>query len=108
MNNLIDVLKQKQGDLDNALHELANMHLALENVQRDIDVLRSALNLCLENKPETIAEETVRNRAYEFYEQRGFRDGFDREDWLRAEAEILGPFPPAPEQCLDMEPVSLN
>ena len=31
----------------------------------------------------------IRQRAYELYEERGRRDGFDEEDWLRAEAELL-------------------
>jgi hypothetical protein len=32
--------------------------------------------------------EAIRYRAYELFEQRGRRDGFDIEDWLRAEGEI--------------------
>lgn len=35
-------------------------------------------------------EQIVRRRAYEFYEQRGREDGHAQEDWLHAEAEILG------------------
>lgn len=35
-------------------------------------------------------EEKIRQRAYELYEQRGFADGFDRDDWFRAENEIRG------------------
>lgn len=35
-------------------------------------------------------EEEVRRRAYELYEQRGRQDGMAEEDWLRAEAEVLG------------------
>lgn len=34
-------------------------------------------------------EERIRLRAYEFCEQRGRVDGFDLDDWLKAEAEIL-------------------
>ncbi len=34
--------------------------------------------------------EQVRRRAYELYEERGKVDGFEIEDWLRAEAEFLG------------------
>lgn len=26
--------------------------------------------------------------AYQFYAERGFQDGFDQEDWLRAEAIV--------------------
>jgi len=35
-------------------------------------------------------EERVRRRAYELYEERGRVDGLALDDWLQAEAEILG------------------
>lgn len=35
-------------------------------------------------------EEQIRCRAYELYEQRDQEDGHDVDDWLRAEAEIIG------------------
>jgi hypothetical protein len=35
-------------------------------------------------------EERIRLRAYEFYERRGRIDGLALDDWLQAEAEILG------------------
>jgi hypothetical protein len=52
-----------------------------------------------------LTEEYIRLRAYSIYEQRGRQDGHDMEDWLQAEAEILGrttvtssePRAPAPE-----------
>jgi hypothetical protein len=34
-------------------------------------------------------EEQIRVRAYELFEQRGRHEGFDREDWERAKAEVL-------------------
>lgn len=34
------------------------------------------------------AEERIRQRAYELYEQRGRDDGAADQDWLRAEAEL--------------------
>ena len=34
-------------------------------------------------------EEEIRLRAYELYEERGRQQGFDQEDWVRAETEIL-------------------
>jgi hypothetical protein len=34
--------------------------------------------------------ERVHRRAYQLYEQRGKVDGFALDDWLQAEAEILG------------------
>jgi hypothetical protein len=35
-------------------------------------------------------EKTFRRRGYELYEQRGREDGHAQEDWMRAEAEIVG------------------
>jgi hypothetical protein len=35
-------------------------------------------------------EQIVRRRAYELYEQRGREDGHAQEDWMRAEAEVVG------------------
>jgi hypothetical protein len=32
--------------------------------------------------------EEIRQRAYELFEARGGQDGYELEDWLRAEAEI--------------------
>ena len=34
-------------------------------------------------------DEEIRRRAYELYEERGRQDGFDEQDWARAESEIL-------------------
>jgi hypothetical protein len=34
-------------------------------------------------------EEQVRERAYQLYQERGEVPGFEVEDWLQAEAEIL-------------------
>lgn len=33
-------------------------------------------------------EELIRNRAYEFYVERGMQDGHDLEDWFRAKEEV--------------------
>ena len=46
----------------------------------------------LPRKPKSMsnAEEKIRLRAYELYEERGRADGFALGDWLQAEAEILG------------------
>ena len=35
-------------------------------------------------------EDQIRRRAYELYQARGFEDGHDLDDWLQAEAEIIG------------------
>jgi hypothetical protein len=37
-------------------------------------------------------QERIRARAYELFEQRGRQEGFDQEDWSRAEAEVLAEF----------------
>lgn len=37
-----------------------------------------------------VDEEAIRRRAYELWEQRGRIDGFEEEDWHRAEAELRG------------------
>jgi hypothetical protein len=37
-------------------------------------------------------QERIRARAYELFEQRGRHEGFDQEDWARAEAEVLAEF----------------
>lgn len=34
-------------------------------------------------------DEEIRKRAYELYEQRGFVSGYENEDWLTAEHEVL-------------------
>jgi hypothetical protein len=34
------------------------------------------------------SEEAIARRAYELYVQRGYQDGYDVDDWLRAEAEL--------------------
>jgi septal ring factor EnvC (AmiA/AmiB activator) len=52
MKNIVDVLKQKECESETVQHELQNMQRALERVQRDIDVLRSALEMCAENESE--------------------------------------------------------
>ena len=36
-----------------------------------------------------VVENDIRNRAYQLYQERGRVDGFELEDWFRAEAEIL-------------------
>jgi hypothetical protein len=38
----------------------------------------------------------VRELAYAFFEARGRTDGHELDDWLKAEAQILGPCVPTP------------
>lgn len=35
-------------------------------------------------------QDAIRARAYELYEERGRQDGYDQEDWFRAEVEVVG------------------
>ncbi len=42
-----------------------------------------------------LTEELIQQRAYYFYEKRGCEDGHDLDDWLQAEAEIVGKKPAA-------------
>jgi hypothetical protein len=42
-----------------------------------------------------LTEEIIRLRAYQLFEQRGCRHGYDMDDWFQAEAEVLGKRPSA-------------
>ena len=46
----------------------------------------------LPRKPKSVsnAEDKIRLRAYQLYEERGRIDGHDLDDWLQAEADFLG------------------
>jgi len=37
-----------------------------------------------------LTEELIRKRAYRLFEQRRYEHGHDVEDWLQAEAEVMG------------------
>ena len=39
------------------------------------------------------AEETIGARAYQLFEQHGYEHGHDLDDWLQAEAELVGKKP---------------
>jgi len=39
-------------------------------------------------------QDTIAARAYALYEQRGYRQGCDLQDWLDAERELLSQKPP--------------
>jgi hypothetical protein len=38
-----------------------------------------------------VSADDIAERAYGFYVDRGYANGFDREDWLRAERELKAP-----------------
>ena len=37
-----------------------------------------------------LTEEIIRSRAYQLFVERGYENGHDLDDWLQAEAEIMG------------------
>ena len=38
-----------------------------------------------------VSAKDIAHRAHEIYVDRGYADGFDREDWLQAERELKNP-----------------
>ena len=40
-----------------------------------------------------LTEGIIRTRAYQLFEQRGYEPGHDLDDWLQAEAELIGEKP---------------
>ena len=51
-----------------------------------------------------LTEEIIRTRAYQLFEQRGCEQGHDLDDWLQAEAEIMGK-KPAPSADAPSKPL---
>jgi hypothetical protein len=55
--------------------------------------------------PQELTEDVIRMRAYSLFEQRGGGHGNDVDDWLQAEAEVMGKKPGAsagnPERAQD-------
>ena len=43
-----------------------------------------------ETQASTELEQQIQCRAYELYEERGMAAGYELEDWLQAETEVLG------------------
>jgi hypothetical protein len=52
----------------------------------------SLIDVANKQPMEALLEKEVHVRAYELYEQRGKGQGFALQDWLEAEAEVLGRF----------------
>jgi len=56
-----------------------------------------ARTLASDVQPESLSDrveaihEMIAGRAYQFFEERGHQQGYDLEDWLRAESDILWP-----------------
>ena len=45
-----------------------------------------------------LTENIIRERAYQLFEKRGYEHGHDVEDWLQAEAEVMGKKSAAPAE----------
>jgi len=54
---------------------------------------RKTLSVCVEDGLAEDPQARIAERAHELYEYRGRVHGYDREDWLKAEHEILGENP---------------
>ena len=52
-------------------------------------ISKEAPAVAIESTENDIAER-IRERAYQLFEERGGELGHDLEDWLQAEAEVLG------------------
>ena len=57
------------------------------NVRSTQQIPRSATNRRFGTSATT--EEVIRRHAYQLYVEAGRREGYAREDWLRAEREVL-------------------
>jgi len=69
------------------------------------DDLKSVRNAKPDEGSLELTEDLIRIRAYYFFEKRGGEHGHDLEDWLLAEAEIIGKKPAGaaePEPTEDM------
>lgn len=65
---------------------------AIKAANIEIDGHKKAEHTMDRHVAEQNVSERIRVRAYELFEQRGRLEGYDREDWARAEAEILTKF----------------
>lgn len=65
-------------------------NVAKQNSRQEVGVApKPARKTAVTEDPQNI-EEQIRARAYQLYEERGRLDGYDAEDWLRAESEVRG------------------
>jgi hypothetical protein len=84
---------------------MAEKRTKADRLQRQIEQLEKRIDRHpdeIEKEPSTRApksdepavliptEQQIQQRAYELYEQRGWTDGHDLDDWLQAECEIKG------------------
>jgi hypothetical protein len=66
---------------------IAQVPVTSESVSTAQPTAATARNAVIEGNA-TIDLDHVRRRAFELYEQRGRVDGYEAEDWLRAEQEL--------------------
>lgn len=82
---------------------MAKKRTKADTLQRNVERLATRDEACREKSaiteqrseptrttPGSRNEEEIRLRAHELYEARGREDGHELDDWLQAEAEILG------------------
>jgi hypothetical protein len=67
---------------------MENSKMKLAKKEFDVKGTEQAQQIQPQTNPRDL-EERVRRRAYELYEERGRVDGFEVENWLDAEAELL-------------------
>ena len=85
---LTDAAAEKLTSEEQRIAEELREHQAM---QHEHSTSVTAKTLAIE--PSQNVEEEVRRRAYELYAERGREDGHDLDDWLRAEAAIIGTAP---------------
>jgi hypothetical protein len=115
MKNIHEVLQQKEADTERLKRELQALRVVAplleeelkrteaDKLQRNVERLatrdearrESDINDKRSEPPSTVPgapqlEEQIRLRAEELYEARGREPGHTLDDWLQAEAEILG------------------
>ena len=61
-------------------------------MSKEKEVLPASASSSLE-----LNEELIRKRAYELFEQRGYENGHDVDDWLQAETELTEKKPTSSE-----------
>ena len=73
------------------LHPTSSLVTSIRVLSSKVTPIRAASNQSvLHASASGHVEELVRQRAYELYEKRGREHGHAEEDWLHAEAEVLG------------------
>jgi hypothetical protein len=64
--------------------------MAKSQTNRNDAVAMSASRLAPPSLPATVTDSDIARRAYDLYVARGCENGYDVDDWLRAERELRG------------------